>query len=196
MEPPKGIYTDYLIDKFNLDSILRSKGNGERLLQDLRHATSELFNLFDLKLRQQEQFFSQLAIIIKIFPNVTDYHFTYLCFLLLISNYYRDKFSAFCKQEIGGEKLLELLENLEHKNEFYKSYDSIILEVFLFQLFKDKNLREQRLTEYEASVGTKEDISERSERLIKKYEQLRYMTAKEFLDNILIWITYSEQFSR
>lgn len=194
LEPEKGDFSNYLIRRFKIDDFVNNLRDGNAQLEDLNEITSELFKLFDLKLRQQEQFFSQLAIILKIFPMATDYFFTYLCFLLLLSNYHRKQYLAFMNEEMSGEKLLEFIESFGGKEKFFESYSSCTLEVFLYHFFNDKILFEQKIEDYKKRSSDIRENSARPQMIVGVFNKLQNMDAKNILKTTINRITYSEQF--
>jgi hypothetical protein len=195
LEPEKGDFSTYLIRRFKIeDFIISNLRDGKPQLDDLQDISSELFKLFDLKLRQQEQFFSQLAVVLKIFPKSNDYYFTYLCFLLLLSNYYRKQFLAFINGEMSGEELLEFIENFEGKDEFFESYSPCCLEVFLYNFFNDEKLVEQKIQDYQKRANDETEMSRRAEQIVRIYERLRHMDYKGILNTTVNRILLSEQF--
>jgi hypothetical protein len=196
LEPNKGDFSDYLIRRLEMDDVISQKSEGRSQLEDLHEITSELFRLFDLKLRQQEQFFFQLAIIIKLFPNANNYYFSYLCFFLLLSNYSRKLFESFANEEISGEQILEFVEKQEGSKDFFECYSACKLEFFLYQFFTDKDLVEKKIQNY---IERSNDLSEKSNRpnvILGLSKRMVGMDARTILKTTVNKIKYSEQFRR
>jgi hypothetical protein len=196
LEPDKGDFSDYLIRRLKINDFVMNIRDGKSQLEDLSEITSELFKLFDLKLRQQEQFFFQLAIILKLFPNASDFYFSYLCFLLLLSNLYRKKNSSFKNGDITGEQLLDFVEGIEGSEEFFESYSACKLEVFLYHFFKDKNQILQKVEKYNERKNSNSEKSNRPSNIVHLHERLRSMDAKIILDLTVSRILYSERYRR
>ena len=196
IEPDKGDFSNYLIHKLKIEDFVKHIREGNYQLEDLSDITSELFQLFDLKLRQQEQFFSQLVIILKLFPNAGDFHFSYLCLLLILSNYYREMFLEFSNGEMTGEQLLQFIESKEGSEKFFESYSACKIEVFLYHFFKDQSLVSKRIQKYNERKNSASEKSQRPSNIVYLYERLKIMQAEIILKLTVSRIIYSERYRR
>jgi len=112
--PEKGRYVKALFERFGFREYF-SKKTGRESLYEQEQALSmfeELFDLFQLTLREQEHCCSLLSLAIRTTPHDYKLFPLFLCFLIVLKVKQPEYYKSLLSEEIQPKELLEILRNI------------------------------------------------------------------------------------
>lgn len=193
-KPQKGEFVSYLFDKYGFQTYF-SKKRGYRGLEyegdNFKKISSDLFLLYDFSLREQEQLFTQVSIVLKTIPESYASFPLLLVYLLCIRAKDISHYNKIISKQLDGSVAVEELKHNFGKTELFKDEYGYgpALEASLIYALRDERSGIDITKPYQKILNDPkaDDISKsRAERIISiinsytfdRYEMIDYLSKK------------------
>lgn len=170
--PKKGKYFKALFNRFGFESYFSAKtGNYSRYEGNQTITTfSELFNIFNLSLREQEHCCSLLSLAIKTTPTDHRLYPIFLSYLIVLKVKEPSTYKSFIASELTEDDLLQQLANKPGGDEFLSTNYGPVLEAHIASCRSHRRHHPEADAKYAAIANDeKQDplLRERADRILK-----------------------------
>lgn len=164
-QPIKGAYVKNLFDRYNFHAYFSQKTHSElRYERDQSlNMFEELFRLYNLTLREQNQCCSLLSLAIRTTPNDHKLYPLFLCLLIVLKVRVPETYSALIKNDIQPKELLNQLKNIRGGKELLETNYGMALEAYIVTCKSERNEMGDINTEYKKIIESESSTNEQKQ---------------------------------
>lgn len=197
--PEKGAYFKALYNRFGFDTYFTSKTgiNGQYEGNQTVTTFSDLFNIFNLSLREQEHCCSLLSLAIRTTPINHRLYPIFLSYLIILKVKEPSTYKSFISSEITGNELLTQLSSKPGGGEFLASNYGPVLEAHIASCRSRRRRHEAANEKYAAIANDEkkdEQQRERAAKIVKILEQFDWDGGIGILDEMVGKIEIASRF--
>lgn len=145
--PEKGKFAKALFERFGFNEYFRTKAASETRYEEEQalYMFSELFEVYELSLREQVHCCSLLDVAIKTTSRGEMLHPIFLCFLIVLKTKEPEIYASFVQQQMAPDDLLARLKNASKIRDIMETRYGAVLEAHIVMSVSGRHFDEDRL---------------------------------------------------
>lgn len=171
--PDKGLFIKVLFKKLAFNEYFSSKTGSETIYEGEQalEMFAELFELYNLTLREQEHCCSLLSLSIRTTPNNYKLHPLYLCFLIVLKINDSVTYKKFINEDLSPDQLLNHLSAQPSGRELLDTNYGVTLETYIISSKRENDGVSAKYIDIINSDGSTEQEKQRAREIL---ETLKY----------------------
>ena len=199
--PEKGIFIKTLFKGFEFDEYFAKKSGSESRYEGKQalEMFSELIQIYDLSLREQEHCCSLLSLAMKTTPENQQLFPILLCFLIVIKIKQPELYKSFANEIIEPKDLLDIFLKIKGADKILESNYGTSLEAFIMTCKYYHRISDDVLTKYSQIVDSSSSSDEekhRANRILKIMKDLDWQGGIGILGYLVNKIEIASRFKR
>ena len=167
--PDKGLFVKVLFKKLAFNEYFSSKIGSETRSEGKQalEMFAELFELYNLTLREQEHCCSLLSLSIRTTPNNYKLHPLFLCFLIVLKIKDPGTYKKFINEDLSPDQLLNYLSKLPGGRQLLNTNYGMALEAYIIPSKPSRDINEDFSNKYKEITNSTEATEQEKQRALR-----------------------------